>query len=55
MIIPMIILDIVSNLRSNGFCFNLVMKSEENNVEPFVVGTMELAEVKEIIQGEMTK
>ena len=31
------------------------MKSEENNGESFVVGTMELAEVKEIIHAEMTK
>ena len=35
--------------------FGETEESEENNVEPFVVGTMELAEVKEIIQGEMTK
>ena len=55
MIIPMIIFDLVSAIKSNGFNFNLIIKSEEDSGEPFMMGTMALEEVGQLLNQEMRK
>ena len=55
MIIPMIIFDLVSAIKSNGFNFNLIIKSEEDSGEPFMMGTMALEEAGQLLNQEMRK
>ena len=56
MIIPMIIIDMVNSLKAQfQFRFNLIIKSVEDNSEPFVMGNMGLEEVNDVIQRELAK
>ena len=51
----MVIIDMVNSLKADGFSFNLIMKSVDDNSEPFVMGTMGLEEVNNVIQRELAK
>ena len=56
MIIPMIIIDMVNSLKAQfQFSFNLIIKSVEDNSEPFVMGNMGLEEVNNVFQRELAK
>ena len=54
MIIPMVIIDMVNSLKADGFSFNLIMKSVDDNSEPFVMGTMGLEDVNNVIQRDFS-
>ena len=52
MIIPLEITDLLNKIKSLGFNFNLILRKAAG-IEPLVVGTMSVYEVKEIIDREI--
>ena len=55
MIIPMVIIDMVNSLKADGFSFNLIIKSVEDNSDPSVMGTMGLEELNNVLHRELAK